>query len=191
MTGKILSGGHTSRKVAAAGAGMLAVGALGAVVAPSAGAAPGPDTASAISLATCSTADLEVQLKPGSPGAGQRYATVVLTNTGAHGCTVQGYGGLALLGAPGEGVPTDLQRVAAPAPAPVPLQPGESARSALHWTVVNAADEPAIACQPTATTVVVTPPDQTTAALRPWTFGMVCQHGEIWQNTYVAGSAAF
>jgi len=73
----------------------------------------------------------------------------------------------------------------------VTLAPGASARSLLHWAVVPAVDENAFTCEPTAVTVVVTPPNQTTAALRPWTFGPVCQHGEIQQSAYVAGSAAF
>src|SRR5205809_181490 len=69
--------------------------------------------------------------------------------------------------------------------------PGASARSLLHWGAVPADDENGAACEPTATGVVVTPPDQTTALLRPWSFGPVCQHGLIQQNAYVAGSAAF
>ena len=70
------------------------------------------------------------------------------------------------------------------------LAPGGSARSLLHWTVIPASNEGSV-CEPTAVTTVVTPPNQTTAALRPWTMGPVCQHGLIWQNAYVAGSAAF
>ncbi len=184
MIRKIEFSKRALRTAAVTGAGVLAAATLGAALAPAASAAP---TAAS---ATCRTADLGVQLKPGSPGAGQRFATVVLTNTSAHACTVQGYGGLALLGAPGQGVPTDLRRVTTPAPAPVRLQPGQSARSGLQWTVVPADDEPGTACEPTATTVVVTPPDQDTAALRPWSFGPVCQHGQIHQNAYVPGSAA-
>jgi hypothetical protein len=98
---------------------------------------------------------------------------------------------LGLLGAPRQGVPTDLRRVASPAPTTVTLAPGGSVRSLLHWTVIAAGDEPGATCEPTAATVVVTPPNQTTALLRPWTFGPVCQHGLISQNAYVAGSAAF
>jgi hypothetical protein len=160
--------------------GLTASGLAGAGPAGAAAAAPG-----------CGTAGLSVQLLPGSPGAGQRYATVVLTNTSGQLCTIRGYGGLGLLGAPGQGVPTDLRRVASPSPRTVSLAPGGSARSLLHWTVVPAADEPAAACEPTATTVVVTPPDQTLAALLPWASGPVCQHGLIQQNAYVPGSAAF
>jgi hypothetical protein len=151
-----------------------------------------PPTAGATTgVAQCGTADLSGQLKAGSPGAGQRYATVVLTNTSGHTCTVGGYGGLGLLGAPRQGVPTDLRRVASPAPTTVTLAPGGSARSLLHWTVIPAGDEPRATCEPTAESVAVTPPNQSTALLRSWTFGPVCQHGQIWQNAYVAGSAAF
>ena len=162
----------------------LVVGAGVAAAGPAAGAATGAP-------AQCSTAGLSAQLKPGSPGAGQRYATIVLTNTSGSTCTMGGYGGMALLGGPGQGVPTDLRRVASPAPGTVTLAPGGSARSLLHWSVVPGTGEAGTACEPTATTVVVTPPNQTTAALRPWTFGVVCSHGLIEQNAYVAGSAAF
>ena len=171
------------RAAALTGAAVLGMAALAAAAAPGAAAAP--------TSGACTTSDLSVRLLAGSPGAGQRFATVVLTDTGGRTCTVTGYGGLALLGAPGQGVPTDLRRVPTPAPATVTLSPGASARSLLHWTVVPAANETGTACEPTPTTVVVTPPDQTTAALRPWTFGPVCQHGQIEQNAYVPGSAAF
>lgn len=171
------------RTVIALATGALALGVVGFAV-PSASGATG-------ATAQCSTADLAAQLRAGSSGAGQRYATVVLTNTSGRTCTVGGYGGLALLGAPGQGVPTDLRRNASPAPTAVSLPPGGSARSLLHWTVIPATNESGTACEPTAVTAVVTPPNQTTAALRPWTFGMVCQHGRIDQQAYVVGSAPF
>jgi hypothetical protein len=173
---------RTSRRAVLAVALVVGLGTLGMASGSAAGATS--------TTAQCSTADLSAQLKAGSPGAGQRYATVVLTNTSTHACTMGGYGGLGLLGAPGQGVPTDLRRVATPAPATLTVSPGGSVRSLLHWTVIPASDEPAT-CEPTATTVAVTPPNQTTAFLRPWVFGPVCQHGLIWQNAYVAGSAAF
>ena len=172
--------GRRSRQFAVIGAVLLGLASLTALAVPSASAAAPRE---------CTTAQLSAQLKPGSPGAGQRYATVVLTNRSASTCTERGYGGLALLGAPGQGVPTDLRRVSSPAPTVV-LAPGASVRSLLHWGAVPAGNEGAT-CEPTATAVVVTPPDQTTALLQPWTFGPVCQHGLIWQNAYVAGSAAF
>ena len=174
---------RTSRRAVLAVAVVLGLGTLGTAGVSAAGA-------TTAATAQCSTADLSGQLKPGSPGAGQRYATVVLTNRSGHTCTVGGYGGLGLLGSPRQGVPTDLRRVASPAPTTVSLAPGGSVRSLLHWTVIQAGDEPAV-CEPTAATVALTPPNQTSALLLPWTFGPVCQHGLIRQNAYVAGSAAF
>lgn len=174
---------HRIRTVALAGVAAAGLGGLGFVVAPAAGAST--------AVPECRTQDLGFALKQGSPGAGQRYATVVLTDTSGRTCTVTGYGGLGLLGAPGEGVPTDLRRQPSPAPQTVTLAPGQSARSLLHWSVVPAGDEPGSACEPTARTVVITPPDETTSALRSWSLGPVCEHGLIQQNAYVPGSAAF
>ena len=174
---------HRLRVAALAGATALGLAALGFVVVPAA-AASGPPP-------ECRTADLAFALKPGSPGAGQRYATVVLTDVSGHSCSVTGYGGLGLLGSPGQGVPTDLVRQSSPAPGTVVLAPGQSARSLLHWSAIPSAGEPSGGCEPTAATAVVTPPDETTSALRSWSFGPVCGHGLIQQNAYVAGSAAF
>ena len=85
---------RTSRRAAVAVAVVLGLGTLGMASGPAAGATT--------AMAQCRTADLSAPLKPGSPGAGQRYATVVRTNTSTHTCTVGGYGGLGLLGAPGK-----------------------------------------------------------------------------------------
>jgi hypothetical protein len=182
-TGSIRARRPGRRPAIAAAVSALIVGVVGFAVAPASGATGAPPQ--------CSTADLAAQLKGGGAAAGQRYATMTLTNTSGRTCTVHGYGGMALLGAPRQGVPTDLRRNSAPAPTTVTLVPGASARSLLHWAVVPAADENGTACEPTAATAVVTPPNQTTAALRPWSFGMVCQHGTIYQNAYAPGSAAY
>jgi hypothetical protein len=182
-TGSTVTRRPGRRPVIAAAVSALALGAMGFAVSPASGATS--------ATSQCSTPDLTAQLKAGSPGAGQRYATIVLTNISGRTCSVSGYGGMGLLGAPGQGVPTDLRRNASPAPGTVTLAPGASARSLLHWTVVAASNENPSVCEPTAVTAVVTPPNQTTSFLRSWTFGMVCQHGRIDQNAYVAGSAAF
>src|SRR5215208_7018983 len=58
--------------------------------------APSPSpipSSSAVAVQRCTTDELRAHSVPGSPGAGQRYATLVLTNTGARTCTVFGYGG--------------------------------------------------------------------------------------------------
>src|SRR3954470_4925823 len=90
------------RRAVLAGALVLGLGTLGLAVVPTAGAVG--------NVAQCSTADLSAQLKAGSPGAGQRYATVVLTNTSTHSCTLRGYGGLGLFRGARQGVSTHLDR---------------------------------------------------------------------------------
>ena len=182
-TGSVHTRQPGRRPVIAAAVSALALGVVGFAVPPASGATG--------ATPQCSTPDLAAQLKGGGAAAGQRYATIVLTNTSGRTCTVYGYGGMALLGAPGQGVPTDLRRNSSPAPTTVTLVPGGSARSLLHWAVIPATNENQMVCEPTAVTTVVTPPNQTTAALRPWSFGMVCQHGTIYQNAYAPGSAAY
>lgn len=174
------------RVAALAGAAALGLGTLG-LGSTAAAAAPAAGTGTP----TCSTAELSVRVLGGSPGAGQRYGTLVLTNAGHRTCAVHGFGGLALLGAPGQGVPTDLRRMSDQPVQSVVLPPGGSARSALHWTVIPAVDENGVSCQPVARTAVVTPPGQTSALLVGWGLGAVCQHGLIGQEPYVPGSAAF
>ncbi len=181
---------HRRRTVALTGAAALAAGTL-ALTGVTALAGPAAAAGGAGTPPTCTTAELTGQVLAGSPGAGQRYGTLVLTDTGHRTCAVTGYGGMALLGAPGEGVPTDLQRVPGRPVRPVVLAPGSSARSSLHWTVVPADDENGMSCEPVAPTVAITPPDQTSALLVPWGLGAVCQHGAIQQDPYVPGSTAF
>lgn len=173
------------RTAALTGAAALGVGAVTAMAAPA-------DAATAAGTTpTCGTAELSAQALAGHPGAGQRHGTLVLTNVGNRDCAVQGFGGMALLGAPGEGVPTDLVRATDQPTRSVALAPGNSARSSLSWTAVPADDETGTSCEPVAPTVAITPPDQTSALLVDWGLGAVCQHGNIQQSPYVPGSAAF
>jgi hypothetical protein len=137
---------------------------------------------------------LGAQFKQGNPGAGQRYAWIVLTNTSTSVCEIFGYGGIALQGKPGTDVPTDLVRSPAFPPAPVLLKHGQSVASLLHWSVVPGVGEPAAPgtndCEPTAVNALVTPPDEYTSITLPWSFGPVCQHGHIEQRAYVAGNGS-
>ena len=94
---------RTSRRVVLAVAVVLGLGTLGMA----SGSAAGATTAAA----PCGTADLSAQLKAGSPGAGQRYATVVLTDMSTHACTIGGYGGLGLLGSPRQGTPWAFRKM--------------------------------------------------------------------------------
>lgn len=133
----------------------------------------------------CHTADLSASLVPGSPGAGQRYATIVLTNTSSATCNVYGYGGVGLVDASGAPLPTQQVRVSPPGPTLVTLQPHQSARSQLHWSAVpGAGDSPSGQCQPTPAALRIIPPDETTHLSVPWNQGPVCEQGTIHQQAY-------
>lgn len=136
----------------------------------------------------CTTSDLTAALVEGSPGAGQRYATIVLTNRSTAKCTVYGYGGMQLLTADNKPVPTTMVRVQ-PAPKTNTLAPGGAASSQLHWTAIPGAGEPqTAACEPTADHALVTPPDETHSITVHWSLGAVCNKGTIQQQPYVAGT---
>jgi len=134
----------------------------------------------------CHTSELTGSLGPETAGAGQRYATLILRNTGGRSCTVHGYGGLGLAGADGAALPTKQMRAGGPATT-VLLAPGATARSALHWGAVNGpGDPPTGDCQPAPTTLRVIPPDETDPLSVAWTFGPVCEGGTIEQQAYTS-----
>ncbi len=131
------------------------------------------------SLNRCHTSQLSVSFRPGEPGAGQRYATLVLTNHSKT-CSVYGYVGIQLLNAQRLPLPTNVVRNRTQPPRQVVLSPGQSAFSALHWTVVNGPGEPSDRqCEPTPSYIEVTPPDEMDFLLTRWDGGYVCLHGRI------------
>ncbi|AXB41438.1 hypothetical protein A4R43_01945 [Amycolatopsis albispora] len=140
-----------------------------------------------IAAPSCAADQLTGTLEPGSPGAGQRYATLVLTNKSGPACTVDGYGDLRLADADDTALPTDSWREPDPAPTPVVLAQGDAAQRELHWTVVRAPEEPADGpCQPEPERLEVTPPDRAGLIPVPWSFGPVCQHGWLGGGAYTA-----
>jgi len=161
-----------------------------AAVAGTTSAGPPPTTSavptSSAPTGRCSTSELTASLGAETAGAGQRYATLTLRNTGGHACTVHGFGGLGLAGAGGAALPTKQVRTGGPATT-VLLAPGATARSDLHWGAVNGpGDAPTGDCQPTPTTLRVIPPDETDPLSVAWTFGPVCEGGTIEQHPYSA-----
>lgn len=131
-------------------------------------------------IGRCGTSALRGQLVGGSPGAGQRYATLVVTNISGSTCTLYGYSGLQLLGPDGRSLPTQLQRTANPGPRLVMLAPGKTASQELHWGVVPGPGESDTGqCEPPPTAASVIPPDETTPLRVGWTFGPVCQSGRM------------
>ncbi|QXJ24390.1 DUF4232 domain-containing protein [Actinomadura graeca] len=124
----------------------------------------------------CTTPMLTASLTGYDAGAGQRYLTLVLTSKSSKPCTTGGWSGLALAGPDGP-VPTQVVREGTART--ITLPPGGSAYQKLHWTVAPAYDEDEETCRPTATTLRVIPPNETTRLTVPWKYGQVCQHGRI------------
>jgi hypothetical protein len=152
-------------------------------------ARPGPTTTppgtSPARTDRCHTSELTGSLGPETAGAGQRYATLVLRNTGSRTCTVHGFGGVGLAGALGA-LPAKQVRSGGP-PTTVRLAPGGTARSALHWGAINGpGDAPTGDCQPAPITLRVIPPDETDPLSVAWTFGPVCEGGTIEQQAYTS-----
>jgi hypothetical protein len=173
-----------------AGGSSSAGASTGAGSSPSGAASSSPTTAPAgsptVRTDRCHTSELTGSLTAPDAGAGQRYATLVLRNTGGRTCTVHGFGGLGLAGSDGRALPTHQVRSGGPA-ATVTLAPGGSVRSALHWSSMNGPGDPSSGpCQPTPAALRVIPPDETDSLSVGWTLGPVCSAGTIEQHPYAS-----
>jgi hypothetical protein len=123
---------------------------------------------------------------------GHANSIVVLTNTSSRTCTVQGYAGFQLLGANGAALPTNVVRGSTffqpdPGPRPISLPPGQSAWADLATTNVAASGENPAQCEPPAARLEVTPPDETTQLVAPFT-GVACDHGRMDTTAFSQGS---
>ena len=133
----------------------------------------------------CSPALLSGTVQPKDSAAGNRYAELVVTNTGKAACTLYGYGGLQLLDGSGNALPTTALRDEPPKPALVNVAPGAHAAKLLHWTVVPTGDEPADKpCQPPPAKLSIIPPDETQPFVVAWDLGPVCGHGTFHGSAY-------
>jgi hypothetical protein len=151
---------------------------------PTPTAAP-PTAAPSPASGRCTAAVLRGVVEGGNPAAGNRYAKLVVTNTGASRCTLYGYGGFQLVGADGAALPTRTMRDEPPGPSLVALAPGESASKNLHWGVVHTGDEPLDRpCQPEPRSARIIPPDETEPFTVDWPFGPVCAHGTMHDSAY-------
>lgn len=144
--------------------------------------APAPGAQDQAAVAACGTATLKARVTMGGAAAGNRFGTLVLTNTGSAPCHTYGYPGLKLTG--GGNPPTKVSRgTETGKPKRVMLKPGKSAWSRLQWgTVPGTGDQQSGDCQPTAAALWVTPPDQRDHLTTTWSFGPVCERGTITVN---------
>jgi hypothetical protein len=149
--------------------------------------APSTENAPANAGDRCVAADLTGTVANADAGAGNRYADLVVTNTGDAACTLYGYGGLEFFGANGKSTPTELVRVPDPGPVLVTLAPGATAAKKLRWSVIASGGEPTTGpCQPPSTGIRVIPPDDTRAFTVSYDFGPVCSGGRVEGSAYVA-----
>jgi hypothetical protein len=136
----------------------------------------------------CHAKQLSVSFQGGEPGAGQRYATLVLTNHSMKACYVKGYVGMQLLNDKYHPLPTEVVRLKTKPPQSVVIRQNQSASSVLHWTVVSGSGEPTDRqCEPTPSYVRVTPPDERDFLLTKWLGDFVCVHGRIHTTPLVFG----
>jgi hypothetical protein len=180
---------HSTSAATANSSDSSSASSAGTASSTSSGATTGPAgqtaTGTSAGLGRCHTSELTGHLVSGGAGAGQRYATLTLTNTGGRSCTIHGYGGLGLVDASGHSVPTTQMRSATPAPTTVLLAAGASVHSLLHWGAVpGQGDSQTGDCQPPAATLRVIPPDETDYLSVAWDMGPVCEHGSIDQQAY-------
>ena len=131
------------------------------------------------SIPPCRTEDLSATLIPGSPGAGQRYATLELMNNSNHSCHTYGHVGLQLLGTHGSRVSTDTVWDSTPAAQRIVLGPYAAATAQLHWAVIAGIGDQTGPCVNAPTHIEITPPDETSHLELKWTGGTVCERGRI------------
>lgn len=144
-----------------------------------------PDSVKSNGTPRCSATTLKGELQNGDAAAGNRYATLVVTNTSKAACTLYGYGGLALTNAAGVDMPTKLTRTLDPKPSLVTLQPGQKAKKNLHWGAVPDGSESTEGpCEPESHGLNVIPPDETQPFAVKAELGSVCEHGTIDGSAY-------
>ncbi|WP_182887566.1 DUF4232 domain-containing protein [Microbispora sp. H10885] len=171
------TGGDTGTvsTVPARTAALTPAAARGTVRAASASIASTASTASAAKgPARCRTTGLRARVGRQDPGAGNRYAPLVLTNASGRTCWVYGFVGLVLIDGRGDVLRTRTRRESV-TPHRVTLRPGASAHARLHWTVVPTDHE--TRC-PVSARLMIIPPDEVAHLEVPFT-ASICDDGRI------------
>ena len=117
-----------------------------------------PTTNANVSSTHCPTDQLRGGLGESQSGAGQRYTTLVLTNTGTRACDLREFPGISLLDQNGKQIGQPASREGAEGPTVV-LQPGGSASTVLHTSAPGLGPS----CDPASAQIRVYPPDNTAA----------------------------
>ncbi|MYT29560.1 MULTISPECIES: DUF4232 domain-containing protein [unclassified Streptomyces] len=184
---------RTTRKIAAAAAAAMVLGATAAGVAqasPTAAAkatAVGKDASSATSGHRCHTGELRYSWdsahggRPDMDATSQQIAAVRLKNNGGRTCTLHGFPGVRLISASGEA--WDLRR-SADRPSTITLRPGDD-MALVTVAILPVARHSAGAFLPSK--VLITPPDERTHVTLAWPYGgaILDQSGATHPGTYV------
>lgn len=149
--------------------------ALAVVMCTAAHAAPPASTAD-----TCDPPQLSMKLTEGSPGAGQREATLSMTNKSHMSCYSGGFPGMLLLAGPGKPVVTHVQWVDKGAAQLNYLHPGGTVKAQMHWSAIQGTgDKRSGPCFRAPKRVRITPPDAYGYKTLAWNMGTVCERGTI------------
>ncbi|MHB1534842.1 MAG: DUF4232 domain-containing protein, partial [Acidimicrobiales bacterium] len=144
--------------------------------------------------ATCVAADLRGSFAdiPGSNGAGNVVARIVLTNTSAAPCATGGYVGLQLLGTGGTKLPTKVVRQSGSV-VTITLAPGASASASARYSpdVPGRGDsQTGPSCQPVAASSEIIPPGGTAFLTVAGPNTPVCESGTLALTPLQAGTTA-
>ncbi|WP_151483940.1 DUF4232 domain-containing protein [Streptomyces albicerus] len=157
-----VAGGPTTPRTSASSRPPTA-GAPGTPSAPPADDGVTPPASSSAAPTRCTRDQLGLSLGRISPGAGNRYAPLVFTNTGSSPCSLQGYPGVTLLDSSGHRIGEPAKRQGPDSPS-VTLKPGSSAHASLHTVAQGVTDKP---CRRPAEQVQAYPPGSTWALRAP------------------------
>ncbi|HEY1699810.1 MAG TPA: DUF4232 domain-containing protein [Trebonia sp.] len=144
----------------------------------------GSGTAASGSGGRCQPTDLRVALGTNTPGSGNSYLKVDLTNVSSASCTMDGYPGVNLVGtAHGQnGYQWPLERSTVAQPSLVTLAPGAVAHftmSYLAWGDGTAGEEIKV------DEIIITPPDDTTQTNVTWKQGVLLQDAATHPGTWI------
>jgi hypothetical protein len=142
-------------------------------------------------ITRCDSPDLAVSPGRVDAGAGNRYETIILTNTSLRTCDLYGFPGMQMYDAANQPLPTkvvwgDAHAAQQPGPSEVVLAPGAVASFLLHWEVIPVGSE--TSC-PTSDHVALTPPDAFTSITVPLQLN-ACGGGELDVSAVRAGTGS-
>jgi hypothetical protein len=132
----------------------------------------------------CQPTDLRVALGASTPGSGNSYLKVDLTNASSATCTMDGFPGVNLVGTVNgkKGYQWPLERSTQTPPSLVTLAPGAVAHftmSYLAWDSGTAGEEINV------DEIIITPPDDTTQTNVTWKQGILLQDSATHPGTWI------